>query len=94
MAYRNHRDAASRPSIYQTVTDRIISSLKAGVIPWEKISILLFLKTAEGWLQELASLSTLSGMPSGPAMNDPSPFGPTVWLCPKAAIVQKMSAKA
>jgi antirestriction protein ArdC len=25
-----------RPSIYQTVTDRIISSLKAGVIPWEK----------------------------------------------------------
>jgi antirestriction protein ArdC len=26
----------SRPSIYQTVTDRIISSLKAGVIPWEK----------------------------------------------------------
>lgn len=27
---------SSRPSIYQTVTDRIISSLKAGVIPWEK----------------------------------------------------------
>jgi len=26
----------SRPSIYQTVTDRILSSLKAGVIPWEK----------------------------------------------------------
>lgn len=26
----------NRPSIYQTVTDRIISSLKAGVIPWEK----------------------------------------------------------
>jgi antirestriction protein ArdC len=26
----------SRPSIYQTVTDRIVSSLKAGVIPWEK----------------------------------------------------------
>lgn len=26
----------SRPSIYQTVTDRIISSLKASVIPWEK----------------------------------------------------------
>lgn len=25
-----------RPSIYQTVTDRILSSLKAGVIPWEK----------------------------------------------------------
>jgi antirestriction protein ArdC len=24
------------PSIYQTVTDRILSSLKAGVIPWEK----------------------------------------------------------
>jgi antirestriction protein ArdC len=36
MAYRNHRNAASRPSIYQTVTNRIISSLKAGVIPWEK----------------------------------------------------------
>jgi antirestriction protein ArdC len=36
MAYRNHCNAASRPSIYQTVTDRIISSLKAGVIPWEK----------------------------------------------------------
>jgi antirestriction protein ArdC len=36
MAYRNHRNAASRPSIYQTVTERIISSLKTGVIPWEK----------------------------------------------------------
>ena len=36
MAQRNHRNAASRPSIYQTVTDRIISSLKAGMIPWEK----------------------------------------------------------
>jgi antirestriction protein ArdC len=36
MAYRNHRNAASRPSIYQTVTDRIISSLKSGVIPWER----------------------------------------------------------
>ncbi|HEU5404278.1 MAG TPA: zincin-like metallopeptidase domain-containing protein [Terriglobales bacterium] len=36
MAYRNHRSAASRPSIYQTVTDRIIASLKAGIIPWEK----------------------------------------------------------
>ena len=36
MAYRNHSNAASRPSIYQTVTERIISSLKAGVIPWEK----------------------------------------------------------
>jgi antirestriction protein ArdC len=36
MAHRHHRNAASRPSIYQTVTDRIISSLKAGVIPWEK----------------------------------------------------------
>jgi hypothetical protein len=38
MAYSNHRNAAtsSRPSIYQTVTDRILSSLKAGVIPWEK----------------------------------------------------------
>jgi antirestriction protein ArdC len=29
-------NTSSRPSIYQTVTDRIISSLKAGVIPWEK----------------------------------------------------------
>ncbi|MGD0442951.1 MAG: zincin-like metallopeptidase domain-containing protein [Edaphobacter sp.] len=36
MAYRNHRNAATRPSIYQTVTERIIASLKAGVIPWEK----------------------------------------------------------
>ena len=38
MAYSNHRNAAtnSRPSIYQTVTDRILSSLKAGVIPWER----------------------------------------------------------
>jgi antirestriction protein ArdC len=27
---------SSRPSLYQTVTDRIITSLKAGVIPWEK----------------------------------------------------------
>ena len=35
MAYRNHHNAASRPSIYQTVTDRIISSLKTGVIPWK-----------------------------------------------------------
>jgi antirestriction protein ArdC len=26
----------NRPSIYQTVTDRILSGLKAGVIPWEK----------------------------------------------------------
>ncbi|QNI35877.1 ArdC family protein [Edaphobacter albus] len=26
----------NRPSIYQTVTDRIVHSLKAGVIPWEK----------------------------------------------------------
>lgn len=29
-------DTKNRPSIYQTVTDRILSSLKAGVIPWEK----------------------------------------------------------
>ena len=28
--------SSNRPSIYQTVTDRIISSLKAGVTPWEK----------------------------------------------------------
>ena len=27
---------ASKPSVYQIVTDRIIGSLKAGVIPWEK----------------------------------------------------------
>ena len=27
---------APKPSVYQTVTDRIIASLKAGVIPWEK----------------------------------------------------------
>jgi antirestriction protein ArdC len=27
---------SNRPSIYQAVTDRIIASLKAGVIPWEK----------------------------------------------------------
>ena len=27
---------AAKPSVYQIVTDRIISSLKAGVIPWEK----------------------------------------------------------
>jgi len=26
----------AKPSIYETVTDRILSSLKAGVIPWEK----------------------------------------------------------
>ena len=36
MAHRNYRNAAARPSIYQTVTDHIISSLKVGVIPWEK----------------------------------------------------------
>jgi antirestriction protein ArdC len=28
--------SSNRPSIYQTITDRIISSLKVGVIPWEK----------------------------------------------------------
>ena len=26
----------AKPSVYQIVTDRIIASLKAGVIPWEK----------------------------------------------------------
>lgn len=36
MAYHNHRNAANRPSIYQTVTDRMIARLQAGVIPWEK----------------------------------------------------------
>jgi antirestriction protein ArdC len=41
----NHREeapmskkaaAATKPSVYQIVTDRITASLKAGVIPWEK----------------------------------------------------------
>jgi antirestriction protein ArdC len=41
----NHREeanmskkaaTAARPSVYQIVTDRIIASLKAGMIPWEK----------------------------------------------------------
>jgi antirestriction protein ArdC len=41
----NHREeapmskqaaAATKPSVYQIVTDRIVASLKAGVIPWEK----------------------------------------------------------
>jgi antirestriction protein ArdC len=36
MAHRIYRNVASRPSIYQTVTEHIISRLKAGVIPWEK----------------------------------------------------------
>jgi antirestriction protein ArdC len=36
MAYRHHRNAGTWPSIYQIVTDRIISSLKADVIPWEE----------------------------------------------------------
>ena len=27
---------AAKPSIYETVTERIIASLRAGVIPWEK----------------------------------------------------------
>ena len=36
MAHSNHRNAANRPSMYQTVTDRILSRLKAGLIPWEK----------------------------------------------------------
>ena len=26
----------AKPSVYEIVTDRIIASLKAGVIPWEK----------------------------------------------------------
>ena len=38
MAHRNHRNAASRPSIYQTVTDCILSSLKAGAIPFPRIT--------------------------------------------------------
>ncbi len=28
--------ATAKPSIYQTVTDRIVKSLEAGIIPWEK----------------------------------------------------------
>jgi antirestriction protein ArdC len=36
MKHHNHRIAAGRPSIDQTVTDRMISSLKTGVIPWER----------------------------------------------------------
>src|SRR6201985_2131997 len=31
-----NKTSSSRSSIYQTVTDRILSSLKAGVIRWEK----------------------------------------------------------
>ncbi len=30
---QTHND---RPSVYQIVTDRIIASLKEGIIPWEK----------------------------------------------------------
>lgn len=30
------KSSSNRPSIYQTVTDRIISSVKVGLIPWEK----------------------------------------------------------
>jgi antirestriction protein ArdC len=36
MTHPNHPNAASRPSIDQTVTTRIIASLKAGVTPSEK----------------------------------------------------------
>ena len=32
----NTARTAAKPNIYQIVTDRIIHSLKAGVIPWEK----------------------------------------------------------
>jgi len=32
----NTARTAAKPNIYQIVTDRIINSLKAGVIPWEK----------------------------------------------------------
>jgi hypothetical protein len=35
-SFTNSPHAASRPSAYQTVSNRIIASLKAGVIPWEK----------------------------------------------------------
>jgi hypothetical protein len=36
MTHPDHHNAASRPSIYQTVTNRMIASLKAGVTPSEK----------------------------------------------------------
>ena len=32
----NATRAATKPNIYQIVTDRIIHSLEVGVIPWEK----------------------------------------------------------
>jgi len=42
-----------------------------------------------GWLHESASLNTIVGTPRSPAMNDPSPFGPIVWLCPSVEIAQR-----
>jgi antirestriction protein ArdC len=32
----NTTRTAAKPNIYQIVTDRIIHSLEAGVVPWEK----------------------------------------------------------
>jgi hypothetical protein len=36
MSSKATRKTAPKLNLYQTVTDRIIASLKAGVIPWEK----------------------------------------------------------
>lgn len=34
--YKVKQTPSDRPSVYQVVTDRIIASLKEGIIPWEK----------------------------------------------------------
>jgi antirestriction protein ArdC len=36
MSSKDAKKTAPKFNLYQTVTDRIIASLKAGVIPWEK----------------------------------------------------------
>ena len=36
MSSKAAKKTAPKFNLYQTVTDRIIASLKAGVIPWEK----------------------------------------------------------
>jgi antirestriction protein ArdC len=36
MSKSSAKKAAAEPNLYQTVTDRFIARLKAGVIPWEK----------------------------------------------------------
>ncbi len=33
---KNSTSPAAKPNVYQIVTDRILASLKSGVIPWEK----------------------------------------------------------